>query len=39
MEYSGWMVVEQDIFPGAGDPDDAQRDQVANRALLRANGY
>ena len=35
MDYSGWMVVEQDIFPGPGDPGNAQRDQVANRALLR----
>ncbi len=37
--YTGWMVVEQDIFPGPGDPDDAQRDQVANRAVLRVNGF
>jgi inosose dehydratase len=36
--YSGWLVVEQDIFPGPGDPDDAQRDQIANRALLRSLG-
>jgi inosose dehydratase len=38
IEYRGWLVVEQDIFPGPGDPDDAQRDQIANRALLRAHG-
>jgi len=38
-QYSGWLVVEQDIFPGPGDPADAQRDQVANRALLRSNGF
>jgi inosose dehydratase len=36
--YEGWIVVEQDIFPGPGDPHDAQRDQVANRALLRSHG-
>ena len=38
MGYEGWVVVEQDIFPGPGDPDAAQRDQLANRALLRAHG-
>lgn len=39
MDYSGWVVVEQDIFPGPGDPDAAQADQVTNRALLRAHGF
>jgi inosose dehydratase len=39
MDYAGWVVVEQDIFPGPDDPDAAQRDQVANRALLRAHGF
>lgn len=39
MDYSGWVVVEQDIFPGPGDPDAAQADQVANRELLRAHGF
>ncbi len=38
-DYSGWVVVEQDIFPGPDDPAAAQRDQVANRALLRAHGF
>lgn len=37
--YEGWVVVEQDIFPGPGDPEAAQQDQVANRALLRAHGF
>ena len=39
MDYSGWLVVEQDIMPGPDDPDAAQAAQVANRAVLRANGY
>ena len=39
MDYSGWLVVEQDIMPGPYDPDAAQAAQVANRAMLRANGY
>jgi inosose dehydratase len=37
--YSGWLVVEQDIMPGPGDPEAAQRAQIANRALLTANGF
>jgi inosose dehydratase len=37
--YSGWLVVEQDIMPGPGDPADAHRHQVANRELLRAHGF
>lgn len=36
--YSGWVVVEQDIMPGPGDPDAAHAQQVANRELLRAHG-
>ena len=39
MDYSGWLVVEQDIMPGPDDPDAAQAAQVANRAVLRANGF
>jgi hypothetical protein len=39
MDYSGWLVVEQDIMPGPDDPDAAQAAQVANRAVLLANGY
>ncbi|HYS00733.1 MAG TPA: sugar epimerase, partial [Candidatus Eisenbacteria bacterium] len=37
--YQGWLVVEQDIIPAPGDPADrAARDQVRNRAFLRARG-
>jgi inosose dehydratase len=39
IDYSGWVVVEQDIMPGRGDPADAHRAQIANRELLRANGF
>lgn len=37
-EYSGWVVVEQDIMPGRGDPDAAQASQIANRERLRTLG-
>jgi inosose dehydratase len=37
--YAGWLVVEQDIMPGPGDPAAAQVHQMANRAVLRAHGY
>lgn len=34
--YSGWLVVEQDIIPQAGDdPGRPQREQVHNRDMLR----
>jgi len=37
--YQGWLVVEQDTIPGPSDPADrAVRDQVRNRAFLRARG-
>jgi inosose dehydratase len=37
--YKGWLVVEQDIFPDReGFADKAIRDQIANRAWLRARG-
>lgn len=36
--YAGWVVVEQDIMPGPGDPDAAHAQQVANRALLETLG-
>ena len=39
IDYSGWLVVEQDIMPGPDDPHAAQAAQVANRAVLRANGF
>jgi inosose dehydratase len=37
--YAGWLVVEQDILPDpSAAPDQAARDQAANRAYLRARG-
>ena len=39
LDYSGWLVVEQDILPDPLDPpDQAARDQAANREYLRARG-
>lgn len=38
--YSGWLVVEQDIFPDReGFAERAAADQVANREWLRARGF
>ena len=37
--YTGWLVVEQDIMPGPGDPDAAQAAQHANRKVLAAHGF
>jgi len=38
-QYQGWLVVEQDTIPDPSDPADrAARDQVRNRAFLRAHG-
>ena len=39
LDYSGWIVVEQDIMPRPDDPADAHRAQIANRALLRRHGF
>lgn len=36
--YSGWLVVEQDIFPDPADPRRCFADQLANRAYLREHG-
>ena len=40
--YGGWLIVEQDIIPDAGDAGDAAgeaaRDQSANRDYLAARG-
>src|SRR5579863_842885 len=37
--YSGWLVVEQDIFPEAADPPGwAAEQQEINRAFLRSRG-
>lgn len=39
IDYSGWLIVEQDIFPDPAEPPGrAAADQVANRAWLRARG-
>jgi inosose dehydratase len=39
IDYSGWLVVEQDIIPDPADPPgQAAREQAANRAFLRARG-
>jgi inosose dehydratase len=39
LQYSGWLVVEQDIMPGPDDPEAAQKAQIANRALLATSGF
>jgi inosose dehydratase len=36
--FSGWLVVEQDIFPDPADPGRCIADQQANRAYLRERG-
>jgi inosose dehydratase len=37
--YSGWLVVEQDIIPDPADPENqAAGDQAANREYLQARG-
>jgi inosose dehydratase len=36
--YTGWLVVEQDIFPDPIEHDRPARDQAANREFLRARG-
>jgi inosose dehydratase len=37
--YSGWVIVEQDIFPDPAEPPErAAADQAANREWLRARG-
>jgi inosose dehydratase len=37
--YHGWLVVEQDIIPDPADaPDQAAKDQAANREYLRVRG-
>jgi inosose dehydratase len=39
VDYQGWMVVEQDIFPDAGSLPAAERDQVSNLEALRGLGF
>jgi inosose dehydratase len=37
--YSGWVIVEQDIFPDPAEPADRPAaDQAANREWLRERG-
>lgn len=36
--FSGWLVVEQDIFPDPADPRGPIADQEANRVYLRERG-
>jgi inosose dehydratase len=36
--YSGWLVVEQDIFPDPLDDQHCFVDQALNRAYLREHG-
>lgn len=37
--YQGWLLVEQDVLPGPGSFERADRDQQANRRYLRARGF
>ncbi len=37
--YSGWLVVEQDILPDPKAPDVPAKDQVENRRYLAARGF
>lgn len=36
--YAGWLVVEQDLLPDPGDPDQPALDQRRNREYLLARG-
>ncbi|MBV9607868.1 MAG: TIM barrel protein [Solirubrobacterales bacterium] len=36
--YAGWLVVEQDVLPDAGDPGRPAEEQRRNREYLRAHG-
>jgi inosose dehydratase len=38
LDYRGWLVVEQDIFPDPDTPDQPAVDQQYNREYLRARG-
>ena len=39
INYEGWIVVEQDIFPDEGSLPGAEQDQRNNRAILRDLGF
>jgi inosose dehydratase len=38
IEYSGWLVVEQDVLPDPANPERPAFDQRRNREYLRAHG-
>jgi inosose dehydratase len=38
IDYSGWLVVEQDVLPDPAKPDQPAEDQRRNRDYLRAHG-
>jgi len=38
INYSGWLVVEQDVLPDPANPQQPAVDQERNREYLRANG-
>jgi inosose dehydratase len=38
IDYSGWLVVEQDVLPDPADPEQPAIDQQRNREYLRAHG-
>jgi inosose dehydratase len=38
INYSGWLVVEQDVLPDPANPEQPARDQQRNRDYLRAHG-
>ncbi|MGP0053214.1 MAG: TIM barrel protein [Solirubrobacteraceae bacterium] len=38
IEYSGWLVVEQDVLPDPANPGQPADDQRRNREYLRAHG-
>jgi inosose dehydratase len=38
IDYSGWLVVEQDVLPDPANPGQPARDQRRNREYLRTHG-
>ena len=38
IDYSGWLVVEQDVLPDPAEPGQPARDQRRNREYLRPHG-
>jgi len=39
IDYSGWLVVEQDVLPDPANPEQPALDQQRNREYLRAHGH